>query len=138
MLICGQFIAKDVNLWSTLVYVCFEKLIFSDYWGPQNLLGLSKKTQLLDSWPLSMPLKSRPWGNRFKIFVLYLVYCSGAINRTTFPCGILLLLWPCKQNWKCWQNKNFPWINLELNKNHCVLILGLDNDTIDVKKCKIY
>ena len=49
MLICGQFIAKDVNLWSTLLFERFEKLNFSDFWGPQNLLGPSKKTQLLDS-----------------------------------------------------------------------------------------
>jgi len=31
MLICGQFIAKDLNLWSTLLYVRFEKLFFSDF-----------------------------------------------------------------------------------------------------------
>ena len=59
-----------------MVYTCvrFEKINFSDFWGPQNLLGPSKKTQLLDSWPLRMPLKSRPWGNHFKIFVLYLLH----------------------------------------------------------------
>ena len=73
MLICGQFIAKDLNLWSTLVFVHFKKQIFSDFWGPLNLLGPSKKSQLLDSWPFSMPLKTRPWMNLFKFFVLYLV-----------------------------------------------------------------
>jgi hypothetical protein len=26
MLICGQFISKDLNLWSTLLFVHFEKL----------------------------------------------------------------------------------------------------------------
>ena len=31
MLICGQFIAKDLNLWSTLLFVCFEKLNYSDF-----------------------------------------------------------------------------------------------------------
>ena len=61
MLICGQFIAKDVNLWSTLLFERFEKLNFSDFRGLQNLLGPLKKTQLLDSWPLSIPLKNRPW-----------------------------------------------------------------------------
>ena len=71
MLICGQFIAKDLNLWSTLLFVRFEKLNVSDFWGPLNLLGPSKKSQLLDSWPLSMPLKTRPWMNLFKFFVLY-------------------------------------------------------------------
>ena len=33
---CGQFIAKDMNLWSTLLNVRFEKLTFSDFWGPQK------------------------------------------------------------------------------------------------------
>ena len=61
MPICGQLIAKGLNLWSTLLFVRFEKLIFSDFWGPLNLLGPSKKTQLLNSWPLSMLKKSRPW-----------------------------------------------------------------------------
>jgi hypothetical protein len=55
MLICGQFIAKYLNLWSTLLFVGFEKLNFSDFWGPQNLLELSTKTQPFDSWPLSLP-----------------------------------------------------------------------------------
>ena len=44
LLICGQFIPKDLNLWSTILFVRFEK--FS---GPLNLLEPSKKTQLLDS-----------------------------------------------------------------------------------------
>ena len=60
MLICGQFIAKDLNLWSTLLFV--------------RLLRPLKKTQLLDSWPLSMPLKTRPWINLFKNIVLYLIF----------------------------------------------------------------
>jgi hypothetical protein len=30
MLICGQFIAKDLKLWSTLLFVRFEKLNFSN------------------------------------------------------------------------------------------------------------
>jgi hypothetical protein len=54
-------------------------------WGPLNLLGPSKKSQLLDSWPLSMPLKTRPWMNLFKIFVLYLRYLLeptlGGVNE---------------------------------------------------------
>ena len=74
MLICGQFIAKDLNIWSTLLFVHFEKLNFSNFWGPLNLLGSSKKSQLLDSWPLSMPLKTRPWMNLFKNIVLYLIF----------------------------------------------------------------
>ena len=36
MLICGQFIAKDFNLWSTFLFVRFEKLNLSDFWGPQK------------------------------------------------------------------------------------------------------
>ena len=74
MLICGQFIAKDLNLWSTLLFVSFEKLTFSDFWCPLNLLGPSKKSQLLDSWSLSMHQKTRPWINLFKNIVLYLLY----------------------------------------------------------------
>ena len=31
MLICGQFIAENLNLWSTLLFVCFEKFNFSDF-----------------------------------------------------------------------------------------------------------
>ena len=41
-----------------------------------NLLGLLKKTQHLDSWPLSMPWKTRPWGDLFKNIVLYLMTVS--------------------------------------------------------------
>ena len=62
-----------MNLWSTLLFVHFEKLNFFNFWGPLNLLGPSKKSQLLDSWPLSMPLKTRPWMNLFKNIVLYLL-----------------------------------------------------------------
>ena len=40
----------------------FWSFFLSCFWGPQNLLGPSKTTQLLDSWPLGMLLKSRPWG----------------------------------------------------------------------------
>ena len=71
MLICGQFITKDVNLWSTLVFVRFEKLNFFGFRGPQNLMGPLKKTQLLNSWPLSMPWKTRPWGPLLINIVLY-------------------------------------------------------------------
>ena len=39
----------------------FWSFFLSCFWGPQNLLGPSKKTQLLDSWPLGMPQKTRPW-----------------------------------------------------------------------------
>ena len=38
----GQLIAKDLNLWSTLLFVRFERLNFFDFWGPLNLLGPSK------------------------------------------------------------------------------------------------
>ena len=76
MQICGQFIAKYLFLWSTLLFVLFEKLNFFDFWGPQNLLGHSKKTELLDSWPLSMPWKTRPWGDLFNNIVLYLMTVS--------------------------------------------------------------
>jgi hypothetical protein len=48
MLICGQFIAKDLILWSTLSFVRFEKSNFSHFLDLQNLLGPSKKTQLLE------------------------------------------------------------------------------------------
>ena len=55
MLICGQFKAKDLNLFSTLLFLEFEKLNISDFWGPQELLFKAKSAQILDSWPLSMP-----------------------------------------------------------------------------------
>ena len=73
MLICGQFIAKYLNLWSTLIFVSFENSNFPIFWGPLNLLGPSKKSNLLDSWPLNMPLKTRPWINLFKNIVPYLM-----------------------------------------------------------------
>ena len=80
-----SLIAKDLNLWSTLVFVRFEKLNFSDFWGPLNLLGPSKKSQLLDSWPLSMPLKTRPWMNLFKFFVLYLLHNPSELYSPIHP-----------------------------------------------------
>ena len=32
----GQLIAKDLNLWSTLLFARFEKLNFFNFWGPQK------------------------------------------------------------------------------------------------------
>ena len=29
--ICGQFIAKELNLWSVLLFVSFKKFVFSDF-----------------------------------------------------------------------------------------------------------
>ena len=55
MLICGQFIAKCLNLWPILLFVRLEKQKISEVSGPLNLLGPSKSsgalkmTQLLDS-----------------------------------------------------------------------------------------
>ena len=34
MLICGQFIEKDLNLEFTLLFVRFKNFNFSDFWGP--------------------------------------------------------------------------------------------------------
>ena len=98
MLICGQFIAKYLNLWSTLVFVRFEKLNFSDFWGPLNLRGPSKKSQLLDSWPLSLPLKTRPWMNLFKIFVLYLHFMHTLITLLSVPVLLNDLVWNFSKN----------------------------------------
>ena len=55
-----------------LLFVHFEKLNFSDFRGPLNLLGPSKNTQLLNSWTLSMHQKTRPWIYLFRNIVLYL------------------------------------------------------------------
>ena len=120
MLICGQFIAKDENLWSTLLFVCFEKLNFSDFWGPLNLLGNSKKSQLLDSWPLSMPLKTRPWMNLFKNIVLYLVLCTskipGLIGLTAWNSTNedTLLLIRLLGEWGHWRNIYLVWERLSV------------------------
>ena len=89
MLISGQFVAKDLNLWSTLLFVLFEKLNFSALWGPLNLLWPLKKAQLLVSWPFSMPLKTRSWMNLFKNIVLYLQWCSEQVRART---GSVLIL----------------------------------------------
>ena len=43
MLICGQFVGKGLILWSKLSFVRFEKSNFSDFSGPQNVLGALKK-----------------------------------------------------------------------------------------------
>ena len=86
MLKCGQFIAKNLILWFTLLFVCFEKLNFSDFWGPLNLQGPSKKTRLLDSWPLGMHQKTKPWINLFKNIVLCLFY--KVLNTNVFPLKI--------------------------------------------------
>ena len=90
MLICGQFIAKDLILWSTLLFEYLEKLNFSNFWGPLNLLEPLKKTQLSDSWPLSMPWKTRPWGDLFENIVLYLMTVSFIRMWESFKRGFFL------------------------------------------------
>ena len=49
MLICGQFIATDMNLWSTLLFLPFEKLNYSDFLGPQKIQLKAKSAQILNS-----------------------------------------------------------------------------------------
>ena len=79
MLLLSKFQILNYNLWSidcrwlifvvyTFIYAFWKK---KDFWGPKNLLG-PKKTQLLDSWTLSVPYKTRSWNNLFKNIVLYL------------------------------------------------------------------
>ena len=46
------FAPKMMEFWSFFQF-CF--------WGPLKLLRPLKKAQTLDSWPLTMPLKTRPW-----------------------------------------------------------------------------
>ena len=46
----------------------FEFMVYTficAFWGPLNLLGPSKKSRILDSWPLSVPYKTRSWNNLF-------------------------------------------------------------------------
>ena len=75
MLICGQFIAKDLILQSNLLFVCFGKLNFSDFWGPQNLL---KKDSTFGFLTFENALKkTKPWADHFKDIVLYLLSCLG-------------------------------------------------------------
>jgi hypothetical protein len=61
MLICGQFIAKDLNLWSTLLFVRFEKsqkkvfqttilnfgIFFLEIWRFEKRIALSKKATFI-------------------------------------------------------------------------------------------
>jgi hypothetical protein len=44
----GQFIEKDLNLLSTITFLNFEKLIFSDFRGPQKLQFKAKNALILD------------------------------------------------------------------------------------------
>ena len=46
------FAPKMMEFWSFFQF-CF--------WGPLKLLRPLKKAQTLDSWSLTMPLKTRPW-----------------------------------------------------------------------------
>ena len=46
------FAPKMMEFWSFFQF-CF--------WGPLKLLRPLKKAQTLDSWPLTMPSKTRPW-----------------------------------------------------------------------------
>ena len=58
-LILGKFKILNANMWAiyskrfdfmVYTFICaFKKLNFSGFRGPQNLLGPSKKTQLLES-----------------------------------------------------------------------------------------
>ena len=55
-------------------FICaFWKIKFFWLLRPSKSSGPSKKTRLLDSWPLSMPKKTRPWVDLFKNIVLYLL-----------------------------------------------------------------
>ena len=71
---------KKLNLLSKLLFLSFEKSNFWSFWGPQKLLFKAKSTQILDSSPLSMPYKIRPWGNHFKNLVLYLLYILSLVH----------------------------------------------------------
>ena len=42
-----------MNSLSKLLFLGFEKLIFSDFWGPQEIQPWAKSAQILDSLPLS-------------------------------------------------------------------------------------
>ena len=64
MLICGQFIAKDLNLWSTLVFVRFEKEKFS------LLLHPSKNVQ--NHYPGFLSL-----GDKFTIVIWLIFWWNG-------------------------------------------------------------
>ena len=86
MLICGQFVAKDLNLLSTLLFVHFEKWNFSDFWHPQNVLGPSKKNSTFGFLTFENALKTRSWADRFKNIVLYLLLIRKEANLwSVFP-----------------------------------------------------
>ena len=82
MLICGKFIAKHINLWSTL----------SDFRGPRSKSsGALKKDSTFGFLTFGYALKTRPWINLFQSIVLCLL-------------SIAYLYW-CNQ--LQWQIKNF-------------------------------
>ena len=51
----NEMFRKNSNFLSKLLFLGFEKLNFSDFWGPLELQCKAKCAQILDSGPLSMP-----------------------------------------------------------------------------------
>ena len=70
-LILSKFSILNANLWSIyskrfefMVYTCFcafWKINIFWFLRPSKTSEALKKAQTLDSWPLTMPLKTRPW-----------------------------------------------------------------------------
>ena len=80
MLICAQFIGKDLNLWFTLLPMGFEKLIFSDYWDPLKgspfkSSGAFKKDPTFGFLTFEYALKNCALGRPF------LKYCPVSIGQ---------------------------------------------------------
>ena len=82
----------------------FWLFFLSCFWGPQNLLEPSKTTQLLDSWPLGMPQKTRPWiSERFwrqavPVFVQH-CKCVQLLQRRNTPDRYENKKRPLKTSW---------------------------------------
>ena len=53
-LICGQFLARDLNLWSISFYFSVSNSIFANFQDPQKLYFKSKMAHIFDSWPLNV------------------------------------------------------------------------------------
>ena len=58
----------------TFIFALWE-IFFFDIWDPLKLLWSTTKGEILNSWPLSLALKTKYRVNLFKNIVLYLMQC---------------------------------------------------------------
>ena len=70
-------------------------ILLSCFWGPQELLRPSKKVQIMDSWPQSMPKETKHWVRL--VWKKYRV--SNVLLWCTF-CGVFQIHF-CVMDWSC-------------------------------------